>query len=226
MTAADLSKFEPSRRYATLFAMATESKATVTDEIIDLHDRIIGRLIRTAQNKQNQATLASRSTVAAMMRLHSRLGDALFAAKENSEDPFAAIETSIGWESLAESIAQAKELTRPGLEDHLALVSTHFTTLRRYTPAFLAVLDLHAAPAAQDLLAAINVIRALNTTGARKDPGRCTDLVYPAPVGAAGLHRQRPGPGLLRVLRSGGTEECPAFRRYVGHRITSVPRLR
>lgn len=170
MTAADLSKFEPSRRYATLFAMAVESKATVTDEIIDLHDRIIGRLIRKAQNKQNQDTLASRSTVAAMMRLHSRLGDALFAAKENGEDPFAAIETAIGWESLAESIAQAKEMSRPGLEDHLALVSAHFTTLRRYTPSFLGVLDLHAAPAAQDLLAAINVIRTLNATGARKVP--------------------------------------------------------
>ena len=170
MTVADLSKFEPARRYATLFAMAVESMATVTDEIIDLHDRIIGRLIRTAQNKQNQHTLASRSTVAAMMRIHSRLGDALFEAKENGEDPFAAIETAIGWESLAESVAQAKELTRPAFDDHLALVSTHFTTLRRYTPAFLAVLDLHAAPAAQDLLAAINVIRALNTTGARKVP--------------------------------------------------------
>lgn len=170
MTAADLARFEPARRYATLFAMATESMATVTDEIIDLHDRIIGRLIRTAQNKQNQATLASRSTVAAMMRIHSRLGDALFEAKENGEDPFAAIETAIGWESLAESIAHAKELTRPALEDPLALVSAHFTTLRRYTPAFLAVLDLNAAPAAQDLLAAINLVRTLNTAGARKIP--------------------------------------------------------
>ena len=170
MTAADLARFEPARRYATLFAVAVESMATVTDEIIDLHDRIIGRLIRTAQNKQNQATLASRSTVTAMMRMHSRLGDALIEAKENGEDPFAAIETAIGWESLATSIAQAKELTRPALEDHLALVSAHFTTLRRYTPAFLAALDLHAAPAAQDLLAAINLIRALNTTGARRIP--------------------------------------------------------
>ncbi|MFQ4150209.1 Tn3 family transposase [Arthrobacter sp. LAPM80] len=170
MTAADLAKFEPGRRYATLFAMSVESMATVTDEIIDLHDRIIGRIIRTAQNKQNRNTLASRTTVAAMMRLHSKLGDALMAAKENGEDPFAAIDTTIGWETLAESIAQAKELTRPALEDHLALVSAHFTTIRRYTPAFLAVLDLEAAPAAQDLLAAIKVICTLNTTGARKVP--------------------------------------------------------
>ncbi len=38
MTPADLAKFEPQRRYATLVALATEGMATVTDEIIDLHD--------------------------------------------------------------------------------------------------------------------------------------------------------------------------------------------
>jgi hypothetical protein len=35
MTPADLAKFEPQRRYATLVALAIEGMATVTDEIID-----------------------------------------------------------------------------------------------------------------------------------------------------------------------------------------------
>lgn len=43
MTPADLAKFEPQRRYATLVALAIEGMATVTDEIIDLHDRILGK---------------------------------------------------------------------------------------------------------------------------------------------------------------------------------------
>lgn len=170
MTAADLARFEPNRRYATLFAMAAEGLATVTDEIIGLHDRIIGRIIRTAQNKQNQSTLASRSAVNAMMALHARLGDTLMETKKSGKDPFAAIEAAIGWDALSASIAAAKELTRPAATDHLARVSAYFTTVRRYTPAFLAVLDLHAAPAAQDLLAAINIIRTMNITGARKVP--------------------------------------------------------
>lgn len=212
MTAADLAKFEPGRRYATLFALSVESMATVTDEIIELHDRIMGRIIRTAQNKQNQNTLASRTTVSAMMRLHSKLGDALIEARENGEDPFAAIETAIGWESLAESNAQAKELTRPALEDHLALVSAHFTTLRRHTPAFLATLDLQAAPAAQDLLAAINVIRTLNTTGARKIPddaptsfirARWRPLVFTATGTDRGFYEFCALAELKNALRSG-----------------------
>lgn len=49
MTPADTAKFEPQRRYATLVALAT-----VTDEIIDLHDRITGKLFNAAKNKHQQ----------------------------------------------------------------------------------------------------------------------------------------------------------------------------
>ncbi|WP_407263571.1 DUF4158 domain-containing protein [Klebsiella pneumoniae] len=54
MTPADLAKFEPQRRYATLVALAIEGMATVTDEIIDLHDRILGKLFNAAKNKHQQ----------------------------------------------------------------------------------------------------------------------------------------------------------------------------
>ena len=51
MTPADLMKFERERRYATLVALAVEGTATVTDEVIDLHDRILGQLFSTAKHK-------------------------------------------------------------------------------------------------------------------------------------------------------------------------------
>lgn len=41
MTPKDLGKFEPQRRYATLAAVVLESTATVIDELVDLHDRIL-----------------------------------------------------------------------------------------------------------------------------------------------------------------------------------------
>jgi len=59
MTPADLAKFEPQRRYATLVALAIEGMATVTDEIIDLHDRILGKLFNAAKNKHQQQFQAS-----------------------------------------------------------------------------------------------------------------------------------------------------------------------
>ena len=57
MTPADLAKFEPQRRYATLVALAIEGMATVTDEIIDLHDRILGKLFKgSAWNSESMVT--------------------------------------------------------------------------------------------------------------------------------------------------------------------------
>lgn len=55
MTATDLAKFEEQRKYATLVAVAIESTATVTDEIIDLHDRILGRLFNAAKKSTSNS---------------------------------------------------------------------------------------------------------------------------------------------------------------------------
>lgn len=54
MTPQDLAKFESERRYATLVALALEGTATVTDEVVDLHDRILVKLFSTAKNKHQQ----------------------------------------------------------------------------------------------------------------------------------------------------------------------------
>ncbi len=51
MTAADLAKFETQRRYATMVALVVEAIATVTDEIIGLHDLVIIRSLPTPQHR-------------------------------------------------------------------------------------------------------------------------------------------------------------------------------
>ena len=69
MTPADLAKFEAQRRYATLVALAIEGMATVTDEIIDLHDRILGKLFNAAKHKHQQQFQASGKAINAKVRL-------------------------------------------------------------------------------------------------------------------------------------------------------------
>ncbi|MBN0009547.1 Tn3-like element ISPa40 family transposase, partial [Pseudomonas aeruginosa] len=54
MTPKDLGKFEPQRRYATLTAVVLESTATVIDELVDLHDRILVKLFGGAKHKHQQ----------------------------------------------------------------------------------------------------------------------------------------------------------------------------
>jgi len=166
----DLGKFEPARRYATLVALAIEGRARVTDEIIDLHDRIMIRLVATAKNKHVERFQSEGQAINDKVRLYAAVGQALVNARECGEDAFAAIEQVIGWEDFVASVGLAEELARPGSFDHLPLVTDQYPTLRRYTRQFLAVLRFEAAPAARAVLAAIDTIRQLNDEGRRAVP--------------------------------------------------------
>ncbi|EPM82767.1 Tn3 family transposase [Pseudomonas syringae pv. actinidiae ICMP 19104] len=170
MTPADLSKFELQRRYATLVALAIEGMATVTDEIIDLHDRILGKLFNAAKNKHQKQFQASGKAINAKVRLYGRIGQALLEAKQNGCDPFAAIEAVMSWEAFAKSVTEAQKLAQPEDFDFLHRIGESYATLRRYAPQFLDVLKLRAAPAAKDVFEGIEVLRAMNTDNARKVP--------------------------------------------------------
>lgn len=170
MTPADLARFEPQRRYATLVALAVESVATVTDEIIDLHDRIIGKLFNAAKNKHQQQFQASGKAINDKVRLYGRIGQALVEAKKSGGDPFAAIESVISWDAFTASVSEAQKLARPEDFDFLFRISEGYATLRRYVPELLDVLTLRAAPAAKDVLDAIEVLRGMNTDNVRKVP--------------------------------------------------------
>jgi TnpA family transposase len=170
MTPADLAKFESQRRYATLVALAIEGTATVTDEIIDLHDRIIGKLLSAAKLKHQQKFQESGKAINDKVRLYGRIGQALLDAKRSGGDPFAAIEAILPWDEFAASISQAQVLAQPESFDFLHHIGEGYATLRRYAPEFLDVLKLRAAPAAKDVLDAIEVLRMMNATSAKQVP--------------------------------------------------------
>ncbi|CAM3546471.1 transposase (plasmid) [Xenorhabdus nematophila ATCC 19061] len=174
MRPADLAKFEPRRRYATLVALTLEGIATVTDEIIDLHDRILGKMFNNARKKHQQQFQASGKAINAKVRLLGQIGQVLLDARQTGSDPFAAIETVISWDSFAESVTEAQKLTQPGDFDFLYRMGEGFTLLRRYTPEFLNILKLRAAPAAKHVLDAIDVLRNMNRNNARKVPADAT----------------------------------------------------
>ena len=69
---------------ATLVALAIEGMATVTDEIIDLHDRILGKLFNAAKNKHQQQFQASGNAINAKVRPFGRIGQALIEASKRA----------------------------------------------------------------------------------------------------------------------------------------------
>jgi hypothetical protein len=87
-----LARFDDERRYGSLVAVLLETTATLTDEILDLHDRFIGGLFNKAKRKHNEAFQASGKAINEKVRLYARIGQVLLAAKRDGVDPFAAIE--------------------------------------------------------------------------------------------------------------------------------------
>lgn len=180
VTAKDLSKFEVNRRRATLVALAIEGMATVTDEIVDLHDRILIKLFATARNKHQLHFQQEGKAINDKVRLYAEVGRALVDARATGADPYAAIELVMPWQAFADSVNAADHLARPVSFDHLHLVSDQFPTLRRYAPQLLEVLNVHPAPAAQKILDAVDTLKDMNSDSARLVPDQApTQFVKP-----------------------------------------------
>ncbi len=170
MTPADLAKFEPQRRCATLAALVIEGTATIVDEIIDLHDRFIGRLFQTAKHRHEQRFQESSKAINDKLRLYGRVGQALLEAKRNGGDPSAAIESVLSWDAFVASVTEAQKLAQPDDFDFLHRIGESYATLRRYAPQFLNALTFRAAPAAKSVLDGVETLRTLYADNARKVP--------------------------------------------------------
>lgn len=170
MTAQHLRDLAPVRRFATLVAILIETRATLIDETLDLHDRFLGSLFNQAKRRHAERFQESGKAINDKVRLYLQIGRALLAAKDAGTDPFAAIETVLSWEAFAASLNEAEQLARPAHFDYLALMEEGFDKLRRYTPTLLQSLELKAAPVARELLEAVQVLKRMHARQARKVP--------------------------------------------------------
>jgi len=129
MTSGDLMKFEQERRSATLVALSIEGMATITDEVIGLHDRIVGKLFNTAKHKHREQFQADGKAINEKLRLYGRVGQVLLEAKQSGGDPFAAIESIVSWEEFAASITEAQKLAQPEDFDFLYRIGEGYATV-------------------------------------------------------------------------------------------------
>jgi len=165
-----LKDHEPLRRHATLVAIALDTSATLTDQVLDLHDRLIGSFFSRDRNQYAQRFAADGKALNAKVRLFADVGRALIEAREAKGDPFAAIEEIVPWETFERSVDEAQRLARDEAFDALALMVEHHGQVRRFAPELLETFDFRAAPVRQPLIDAIDVLREMNRRGDRKLP--------------------------------------------------------
>ena len=170
LTAQHLRTLSAPRRRATLVATVLETKVRLTDDAVDLFDRLMGRLFRRAEAREAIAFQHDKRAINDKVRLFARLGEALIAARNGGSDPLAAIDTAIGWDRLAEAVEEAKRLVRPDEPDLRTLAARDHPVVRGVGPLFLGAFTFQAVPAASGVLRAIEAMRAYYANGRRSWP--------------------------------------------------------
>ena len=170
MSIQHLRDLEETRRYATLVAIVLDIQATIIDQILDLNDRIIGKMFSDAKRKHTESFYDKGKTINDKIKLYSQVGQALINARQTGLDPFAEIEKIIPWSTFTSSITEAEKLAQPESFDYLHLIYEGYNQMRRYNPRFLEAFVFKAAPAGQKILDGIDSIREINKNKVRNLP--------------------------------------------------------
>jgi TnpA family transposase len=185
--------YERQRRHATLVATTLDLSASLTDQAIDLFDRLVGAMFRKAEGRHVRAFQADARAINEKVRLYARVGAALIAARGNKQDAYGAIIALMPWERFRMTVAEAEALARPEDFDAYQSLGKHYADIRRWSPAFLEAFEFESVPASASLMRAIAVLDEMNRSGA-------STLPKTAPTGFV---RQRWAP---HVLPDGGID--------------------
>jgi hypothetical protein len=99
------------RRRGILVATMLELGPRLTDEALDMHDKLVGRMFRRAERRQLAALSHDRRVINRTLRLFAKAGAELVAARTEGRDGFAAIEGTVGWDRFAAAIEDAQATT-------------------------------------------------------------------------------------------------------------------
>lgn len=169
-TPGHLARLRPMRRLAVLAAFVVETMADYTDEVLLLHDRLIGRLLRRAGRRHEEAFYRSGRAINNKLRLLTQVGRAVLAARATGQDLAGAIEAVTDWETLAVQLGEAEALARPESFDSLDEADQCYPAIRRYAPVLLEVIEFRATAASEPVLAALAILRRLYAGEIRKVP--------------------------------------------------------
>jgi TnpA family transposase len=185
--------YERQRRHATLVATTLDLSARLTDQAIDLFERLVGAMFRKAEGRHARAFQADARAINEKVRLYARVGAALIAARDDKQDAYDAIIALLPWERFRTTVAEAEALARPEDFDAYQSLGEHYAGIRRWSPAFLEAFAFESVPASASLMRAIAVLREMNRSGSSTLP-----KIVPT-----GFVRQRWAP---HVLPDGGID--------------------
>ena len=172
LSAQHLSRFDVTRRLATLVVFAREMEAILTDAAITMFEKMLGGVFRSADRIHKENVVDRAKVLDASTRALIDMAKAMLTAKALGEDQIAAVERALGWERLKAVVAEADKAVAETRADNLGEIVERYATVRRMIPVLLGTFIFHSWRSGDSLLAALDVLRGVYATGARKLPER------------------------------------------------------
>jgi TnpA family transposase len=170
LSAQHLSRFDTSRRLAALVVFAREMEAILTDAALTMFDKMLGGVFRRAENKHKENLVARAKTLDASTRALLGMAKAMLAAKEHGEDQIAAVERALGWERLKTIVDEAGKTVATTRPDNLGEIVERYSSVRHISAVLLGAFTFRACKESDSLLAALDVLRGLHASGAKRLP--------------------------------------------------------
>jgi TnpA family transposase len=150
-----LAHFPPERRQTLLAAELPDLRADLTDQALDMLDKLLGELLRKGERKQEARFQTNAKVLNRHLSVFIAASDALLTARRDGLDPFAAVFEVVPEETLAATVASSKQLVRPLDFNARDLISREYAHARGALLALLETLDLRAASETHPALEAL-----------------------------------------------------------------------
>ena len=166
-----LRELAPPHRYAVLLCFLRDTYVESVDQAVEMHGKIITQTFRRARNELDERIVARRRLIREALNSFQRIARVVLDDDVSADQLRESIFRSICRDQLAVQVAETEQWLSSEPTEAFSLVVKRFQYLRRFSPSFFEHIPLRAAAGhSGDLLAAVEVLRAMNRDGGRKLP--------------------------------------------------------
>jgi TnpA family transposase len=170
MTAQHIVDLEPVRRAAILVTQVATWEVRIADATLSMFDKYIGSLFTKARSRDERRFQATKRDVAKALLLFRQTIAALKQAQQSGEDGLAVVEREIGMKRLDGALPTIESVAETADQEILVTAAERYAVLRRFTPRFLEAFSFQSNISDDPVLAAVELIKAMNRDGTRTVP--------------------------------------------------------
>ena len=156
-----------SKRLALLVSHVTEVTQDLTDEILDMFDRIMTELMSKGKSSQKKYFQVNAKKFNSHLRILTSATKALLKAKSEGLDPYATVFELVDETTLAATVSDAEEIVRPEDLDYTDMIESRYRYLRSALLEMFNTLNFQSSLKTQPAIEALEHVSALAASNKR-----------------------------------------------------------